>query len=184
MHKPSEPVTVENYNSEWPSWFERLSDFLLSGLRQNAVRIEHVGSTAVPGMIAKPIIDIDIVIQKSHFVETKTCLEEIGYSHLGNLGIEGREAFDLVEAELRNRFPPHHLYVCYKESDELHRHIAFREYLRAHPGVADEYSKIKLDLVKRHSGDREKYIRGKDGLVREILETALQWYQDTPQERT
>ena len=184
MHKLSEPVTVESYNPEWVLWFERLSDFLQSGLHQNAVRIDHVGSTAVPGMVAKPIIDIDVVIQKSHFEETKTCLEEVGYSHLGDLGIAGREAFDLVDPELRRQFPPHHLYVCDMESNELHRHIAFREYLRAHPDAADEYSKIKLDLVKRQSGDREKYTQGKESLVRRILEVALQWYQDTPQEGT
>lgn len=184
MHKPSEPVTVESYNPEWSSWFEKLSDFLQSGLREYAVRIEHVGSTAVPGMIAKPIIDIDVVIQKSHFEKTKTCLEEIGYSHLGDLGIAEREAFDLVDIELRRQFPPHHLYVCDTESNELHRHIAFREYLRAHPDAADEYSTIKLDLVKRHSGNREKYIQGKDSQVRKILEAALQWYQGTPQEET
>ena len=118
MHKPSEPVTVESYNPEWSSWFEKLSDFLQSGLREYAVRIEHVGSTAVPGMIAKPIIDIDVVIQKSHFEKTKTCLEEIGYSHLGDLGIAEREAFDLVDIELRRQFPPHHLYVC--DTEILH----------------------------------------------------------------
>jgi GrpB-like predicted nucleotidyltransferase (UPF0157 family) len=133
-------------------------------------------------MIAKPIIDIDVVIQKSRFEETRVRLEEIGYSHLGDLGIAGREAFDLIDPELRHQLPPHHLYVCNTESDELHRHIAFREYLRSHPRAADEYSTIKLDLVKRHSGNRERYIEDKDSLVKRILEKALQWYQDSTEE--
>ncbi|NHI89212.1 MAG: GrpB family protein [Candidatus Thorarchaeota archaeon] len=120
-------------------------------------------------MITKPIIDIDVVIQKSHFEETKTRLEEIGFSHLGDLRIAGREAFDLVDSVLGCQFPPHHLYVCDTESNSLHRHIAFREYLRGHPNAADEYSKIKLKLVKRHSRDREKYFRGKDSLVRPLM---------------
>jgi len=178
MHKPSEPVIVEEYNPEWSAWFDRLSSFFESNLGQYILRIEHVGSTAIPGMVAKPIIDTDVVIQLSEFEEVKLRLEAIGYLHVGDLGILSREVFDLTNLELKQQLPPHHLYVCDIHSVELHRHIAFRDYLREHSEVANEYSKIKIHLVKIFSGDREKYIQGKDSLVRAILEDALRWIKD------
>ncbi|KXH70489.1 MAG: hypothetical protein AM326_04395, partial [Candidatus Thorarchaeota archaeon SMTZ-45] len=164
--------------SEWLTWFERLSTFLMTKLGQNVIRIEHVGSTTIPGTDAKPIIDIDIVIRWLDFDRIKSNLEKIGYVHLGDLGITGREVFDLRDLELKRQLPNHHLYVCDQHSEELHRHIAFRDYLREHPAVANEYSNIKMHLVEMYSGNRERYIQGKDILVREILEKALQWVKD------
>jgi GrpB-like predicted nucleotidyltransferase (UPF0157 family) len=127
-------------------------------------------------MVAKPIIDI--VIRLSDFNEIKSSLETIGYEHQEDLGIPEREAFALQDLELNKQIPPHHLYICDIHSKELHRHIAFRNYLREHPEEAVEYSKIKEHFVKEHSGDRELYIQGKDSLVREILGRALQWYDE------
>lgn len=176
MHKTTEPVTVEKFSTEWLSWFEELCSFLIPKLGPNVIRIEHMGSTAIPGMVAKPIIDFDVVLRISDFDSVRTRLEAIGYFHQGDLGIPEREAFVLNNLEVKNRLPPHHLYVCDIHSKELHRHIAFREYLREHPEDAMEYSELKVRLVKEHSGDRESYISGKDYLVNEILEKALRWY--------
>lgn len=178
MHKDTEPVTVEKYNPEWNSWFEQLCSYFESKLAPFILRIEHVGSTSVPGMVAKPIIDFDIIIRMSDFEEIQSRLEVIGYVHQGDLGIPEREAFGLTDLELKERLPPHHLYVCDLNSKELHRHIVFRDYLRDHPEDAMKYSEIKGNLVKEHSGDRELYIQGKDPLVREILERALHWYNN------
>ena len=178
MHKSTEPVTVEKYNPEWNSWFETLCSFFEPKLDQFVLRIEHVGSTAIPGLIAKPIIDLDIVVRMSDFNEVKSRLEAIGYVHQGDLGIPEREAFALRDLELKNQLPPQHLYVCDLHSVEQHRHIAFREYLREHPEDVRNYSEIKVNLVKEHSGDRELYIQGKDHLVQEILERALRWYNN------
>jgi GrpB-like predicted nucleotidyltransferase (UPF0157 family) len=178
MHKDSESVIVEEFNSEWISWFETLCSFFEHKLDPYVLRIEHVGSTSIPGMVAKPIIDFDIVIRMSDFEEIQSRLEVIGYVHQGDLGIPEREAFTLHDLELKKRLPPHHLYVCDIQSKELHRHIAFRNYLHEHPEEAVEYSKIKEQLVKEHSGDREMYIQGKDSLVRGILGRALHWYDE------
>jgi GrpB-like predicted nucleotidyltransferase (UPF0157 family) len=175
MHRPSEPVTVEKYNPEWASWFEKLSTFFQSKLDPHVVRIEHVGSTSIPGMIAKPIIDFDIVILMSDFDEVRSRLEMIGYVHEGDLGIPKREAFALTNLKLKEELPPHHLYVCDINNKELHRHIAFRDYLRSHPDDVTKYSEIKVQLVKKHSGDRTLYIDGKDHLVKVLLEKALEW---------
>ena len=175
MHKATEPVTVEQYNPDWISWFETLSAFFKTRLEPFVIRIEHVGSTAIPGMIAKPIIDFDIVIRMPEFDEVRSRLEMIGYVHQGDLGIPEREAFALTDLKLKEELPPHHLYVCDIKSKELHRHIAFRDYLRSHPDDASKYSEIKIQLVKKHSGDRTLYIDGKDHLVKEILEKAIEW---------
>lgn len=175
MHPDSEPVIVENYNPEWPHWFEELRSFLEPKLGPIVFRIEHVGSTAIPGMIAKPIIDLNIVIQISDFEEIKSWLAKIGFEHRGDLGIVGREAFLLTDLRLKKGLPPHHLYVCDIDNEELKRQIAFRDYLREHKEDAAKYSEIKIHLVKKYSGNRVQYIDGKDHLVKEILERALQW---------
>ncbi len=178
MHKSTKPVTVEEYNPEWEVWFDRLCSKFREELGQKVIRIEHVGSTAIPRMVAKPIIDLDIVIQMSDFNEIRSKLESLGYVHQGDLGIPEREAFALRDLELKNQLPPHHIYVCDLHSVELYRHIAFRDYLREHPEDARRYSEIKVNLVKEYSDDRELYIEGKDPLVREILERALHWYNN------
>lgn len=175
MHKATEPVRVEEYSPDWVSWFEKLSSFFKSRLEPFVIRIEHVGSTAIPGMIAKPIIDFDIIIRMPDFDEVRSRLEMIGYVHQGDLGIPEREAFVLVNLKLEEELPPHHLYVCGINSKELHRHIAFRDYLRSHPNDATMYSEIKVQLVKKHTGDRSLYIGGKDHVVNELLEKALEW---------
>lgn len=178
MHKASELVTVEDFNPDWASWFAKLSSYFKDRLGPKVIRIEHVGSTSIPRMVAKPIIDFDIVIHISDFKEIKSKLEVIGYVHQGDLGIPGREAFVLRNIELIEQLPPHHLYICDINSTELHRHIAFRDYLCKHPEDARKYSEIKVRLVRDHSGDRELYMQGKDSLVREILGRALHWYDE------
>ncbi len=91
------------------------------------------------GLAAKPIIDIDIVID-DNFDEVKSLLEEIGYCHEGDLGIPGRDAF---KYEGKPHVMMHHLYVCKRDNEELQRHITFRNYLREHPDVRDRYGAVK-----------------------------------------
>ena len=165
---------VEEYNSAWNDWFHQLRTFFEKQLFDLILRIEHVGSTAVPGMVAKPIIDLDLVIEEFNFNQIRTKLEEFGYIHQGDLGIEEREAFKLLNDELKQSLPPHHLYVCKKESIELKRHIVFREFLRRNSKEREEYSKIKKSLFKRFKDDRESYIEGKDSTIRTILSKALE----------
>ena len=119
-------ITVVPYNSNWKSEFEKIKNELEPVV--SCLSIEHVGSTAVPGLCAKPIIDIDIVIDNDSFDRVKSQLAKIGYFHMGNLGIEGREAF---KYENKSHLMEHHLYVCGNDSDELKRHIALRDFLIA-----------------------------------------------------
>jgi GrpB-like predicted nucleotidyltransferase (UPF0157 family) len=165
---------VERYNPEWPRQFVMLHAFLGRNLAGTYHAIEHVGSTAVPGMVAKPVIDIDIVVRAGAFERVKTYLEAIGYEHEGDKGIAGREAFRLADAGLAGALPRHHLYVLEADAEELRRHLAFRDYLRAHPEDVKRLSDLKWALAERFDNDLEAYVDGKAALVREILDAALQ----------
>lgn len=131
-------------------------------------RIEHVGSTAVPGLPAKPVIDLDVVIATpADLPEVITRLRALGYRHEGDLGIAGREAFTDPDAA-----PAHHLYVCAAGSPELARHLTFRDYLRGHPAQARAYAELKRSLAERFRTDREAYSRGKATFIERALAAA------------
>ena len=128
-------------------------------------RVEHIGSTAVPGLAAKPTLDVDILLAGGDDLgEVIARLEQLGYRHEGKLGIEGREAFAPP-----TDMPYHHLYVCVPDSKEFTRHIAFRDYLRTHPEAAREYAELKKHLAAKFLHDRKRYAEGK----RTFIETAL-----------
>lgn len=169
------PVTlVERYNPEWPQWFDLLKSRFETRLEEHALAIEHVGSTSVPGMTAKPIIDIDIVIPVGRFETVKSLLGELGYYHEGDRGIPDREAFALSDPELEEKLPEHHLYVCPETSAELERHLAFRDFLRRSPEYIRRLSDLKWQLALQHDNDKQAYIDGKDALCREIRERAME----------
>jgi GrpB-like predicted nucleotidyltransferase (UPF0157 family) len=157
-------VIVDDYNPEWKNEFERISDELLAVLTGKIISIEHVGSTSVQGLAAKPIIDIDIVINKN-FEEVKQALEMVGYLYEGDLGITGREAF---RYENKPHLMKHHLYVCNKENEELHRHTTFRNYLRQHKEDKDKYSIIKKEMALKYPYDIDSYTEGKQPVIQEI----------------
>ena len=169
---------VEPYNPMWPDWFKKVKSFLEPKLRDTVIRIEHFGSTSVPGMTAKPIIDIDIVVEPNQLPKTIERLESAGYVHRGDLGISGREAFDLTDEQLKADLPPHHLYVCAQDAAELRKHLAFRDFLRKHADYARRLSDLKWALCERYDSDRQKYMDGKSELVQEITEFALRAYED------
>ena len=159
-------VVVEPYDEGWKQNFIDIKAELLDALGELALRIEHVGSTSVPGLSAKPIIDIDIVIKDySVFDEVVSALGKIGYRHEGNLGIAGREAFKYDGKEHLKR---HHLYVCPEDSPELKRHIAFRDYLLSNPKAVSEYSRIKQEGAALYPYDIEKYIAHKSPVIERI----------------
>ena len=164
---------VAEYNPQWPDWFAEIVTYLRSGLDDVSFCFEHVGSTAIPGMRAKPIIDLDIVIPAGGFPHAKARLERLGYVHQGDLGLAGREAFDLADAQTRLRLPEHHLYVCEEGGHELRKHLAYREYMRRHPECRDRLNALKVELCHAHGNDRQAYIEGKSAMVEEITRLAL-----------
>lgn len=161
-------VVVESYNPEWKLDFLKIKEELDIVLRNLVLSIEHVGSTSVEGLSAKPIIDIDVVIEdRSLLDEVITALNSIGYTHEGNQGIEGREAFKYQGKEHLRK---HHLYVCAKDAFELKRHIGFRDYLRKNPKAVETYSEIKTEGAKRFPYDMDSYIDYKSGFIEQIYE--------------
>lgn len=161
----AEPVIVVDYDGNWPAVFESLRVKIAAQLGSMAAAIEHVGSTAIRGLASKPIIDIDVLLESEcDLVTAIEKLESVGYEHQGSLGIAGREAFLAPPGSF-----PHHLYVCQRGSEEFSRHIAFRDYLRAHPESVREYATLKRDLSMLYRHDREAYCEGKGGFVLKIL---------------
>ena len=159
-------VVVLPYDEQWKQDFLRIKAELTNALGQLTIGIEHVGSTSVRGLSAKPIIDIDVVmIDYTVWEDVASALGEIGYQHEGNLGIVGREAF---RYDGKEHLKKHHLYVCPEDSPELKRHIAFRDYLRTHPDAVREYSHIKEEGAKQYSNDIERYIEHKSPFIEKI----------------
>ena len=162
------PVIIEDYSPHWPEQFQAIRAEIAAALDGLFTAIEHVGSSAVPGLAAKPIIDIDVLLRDAGDL-SQVCLKlaPLGYRHQGDLGIAGREAFQTPPETF-----PHHLYVCLPDSGEFRRHIAFRDYLRRHPLVMDEYAALKCGLAAKHGSDREEYSRAKSHFVLEVLQLA------------
>ncbi|MBQ2775699.1 MAG: GrpB family protein [Clostridia bacterium] len=159
-------VIVEPYNSKWKTEFEDIKQEIEKELKDLIIDVEHVGSTAVEGLSAKPIIDIDIIIKDySVFSEVVNRLKSIGYEHEGDLGIKDREAFCYND---KPHLQKHHLYVCPQNSDELRRHIVFRDYLRSNTKAVERYSKIKEEAARLYPDDIDKYIAHKSSCIAEL----------------
>jgi GrpB-like predicted nucleotidyltransferase (UPF0157 family) len=176
--KKTQPIVIADYDPLWPRVFEDLSRVVGAALADLALSIEHVGSTAVPGLAAKPIIDLDVVIASDkHLAAVIQALSVLGYVHQGNLGIDHREAFgrrgkDVPCDGTGRTWPEHHLYVCTKDCEELRRHVAFRDYLRANPREAAAYGALKRRLAGRFQEDRDAYVAGKTAFVERSLRSA------------
>jgi GrpB-like predicted nucleotidyltransferase (UPF0157 family) len=168
---------IKDYNQEWPAWFKKIEGFIRPSLEDKFISIEHVGSTSIEGMNAKPIIDLDIIIKREHFPFIKATLQELGYSHQGDLGIKGREAFELVDEEQKRALPEHHLYVCYEGEFELKKHLAFREHLKKNEIDRNQLIELKRELEETCK-TRQEYIEKKNGLVQEITVRALRAYME------
>lgn len=159
-------VYVETYNPEWKKDFERIKNEISSAIGDLIVGIEHIGSTSVEGLSAKPCIDIDIVIRDySVFDELVRLLDAIGYIHEGDLGIKDRQAFKYTD---KPHLRSHHLYVCPQNSEELMRHVAFRDYLRAHPNARAKYSAVKEKAAELFPNDINGYMAYKSSCIEEL----------------
>ncbi|WP_339260555.1 GrpB family protein [Paenibacillus sp. FSL R5-0713] len=168
-------IIIEEYNNEWPVMFFDLKSILEHKLGDLVLRIEHVGSTAVPGLAAKPILDIDVVIDSMALLpDVIQGLESLGYDHEGNLGVENREAFARKDANVpysivKIKKPEHHLYVCNKESKELLKHISFRDALISNSEFVVEYANLKQELAIKYRENRQSYTAGKTEFVNKVL---------------
>lgn len=166
MTERIEPIEVVEYDPAWPRRFEEERDRLLQLLDVQGVCIEHIGSTAVPGLAAKPVIDILVIIERFPLPPAVvSAVESLDYEYKGEYGIAGRQYF-------RTRPHARHLHVFAPGSAEATQHLLFRDYLRAHLEAAREYAALKRRLAEEHRLNREAYTEGKADLVRAILEQA------------
>ena len=161
-------VIVEDYDPSWPLDFGILRQRIWPSLSDVALRIEHVGSTSVPGLAAKPIIDMTIVVATRDDVpKAIERLAMLGYVHRGNLGIDDREAFD-HPAGLRR----HNLYVCPEGTIGVVNQVAVRDYLCANPEATARYGALKKQLADRFPDDIDRYVLGKTDFVLDVLRRA------------
>lgn len=162
----TQKVVVMPYDGQWKADFAKIRQEILDAAGAFITGVEHVGSTAVEGLAAKPIIDIDVVIRDwTVFDDVVRALGRIGYVHEGNLGIPEREAF---RYDGKPHLRTHHLYVCAQDSRELARHIAFRDFLRSHPEAAEKYGAVKAQAARLFPEDIEGYMACKAPVIAEL----------------
>lgn len=153
-------MLIVKYTSDWVKDFAALKRIIDKGLEGLEYHIEHVGSTSVPNLDSKPIIDIDIIYsEQTNFDKIKLRLEKIGYYHNGNQGIKDRDVFKRTWRSTNEILDDikHHLYVCPINSQALERHILSRDFLRKNDWARLEYQQIKYKLAEKADQDRKKY---------------------------
>lgn len=165
----SEPVVVVEYDPGWPAAFRAERDRIAAALGGLAVEIQHMGSTAVPGLGAKPVIDIMLGLRSLDDVDACVApMESLGYEYKGEYGIPGRHYFRLVRDGRRT----HQVHTVVCDGDFWRRHLLFRDYLRAHPDEARRYYELKLELAERYRDDREGYTEAKSEFIEAAIERA------------
>lgn len=170
-------MLIQEYQEKWVEDFKAIESVITNALIGLNISIEHVGSTAVPKLAAKPIIDVDIVYGKDVSFETiKSGLEKIRYHHNGNQGIINREVFKRKNWWSKHQILdtiPHHLYVCPVDSEELQRHIRFRNYLIANETARAEYQQLKYEIAAAANQDKKKYAALKEVKARTFINDIL-----------
>lgn len=172
---PTSKIEVVDYDDQWPDQFQALRAVYQRHVGHLVEGIEHVGSTSVPGLAAKPILDIDLIIRSwTVLPPIIDQLSQLGYEHQGNLGIKDREAFRRNDAQVPydgsgQSWPAHHLYVCLAGGEGLTNHLTLRNFLRSHPDKAQEYAALKHELAARHPYDIEAYVAGKTDFIQAII---------------
>ncbi len=167
-------IEVVEYNPHWKKQFKEEAKLIKKILGKNCVTVNHIGSTAVKGMCAKPIIDIMPVVKDTNVVDALNSeFEKLGYECLGEYGIEGRR-FYRKGGDNRT----HHIHIFQKDDKEnIDRHLAVRDYLAFNPEVAKEYGELKKKLAEEFAFDSEAYCNGKDAFVKDLEQKALKWHE-------
>ena len=163
-------IVVEDYNPEWPAWSEQVCAVVWPAVAGVALRIDHVGSTSVPGLAAKPIIDMDIVVAAEDDVgPVIDALAVIGYRWEGDLGVPGRQAF---RQRSPTDLPSHHLYLVVEDNRAHQDHWLLRDLLRDDPDARERYGRLRRRNAEAAEGDIDHYVAAKAALVAELLTRA------------
>lgn len=160
----TDPLVLVPYDPAWPAAFAALAARVEAVLRPLGPLIEHVGSTAVPGLPAKPVIDLDVILPVSAHADATALLATLGYVAQGEKGVPGRLAFAWPAGE-----PRHHLYVGAPEAPGIRQHLVFRDALRADPALRDAYAAAKQTAAAASGGDRDRYLQLKGVFIADVM---------------
>jgi GrpB-like predicted nucleotidyltransferase (UPF0157 family) len=167
----NDTVIIVPYDPAWPKQYEVEKERLQEALGSLIVQIEHVGSTAVPGVGAKPIIDIMIILSDINNISgCVLSLKNIGYEHLGEYGIPGRHFFRKFSKKAGER--THHLHIVGAGNDFIEKHLLFRDYLRSNLETAQQYYQLKKELAAKYNNDRDSYTEAKTTFIESVLSNA------------
>jgi len=167
-------ILVMDYDPVWPLQFSRLREVYQNYLGQFLISIEHVGSTAVPGLAAKPVLDIDLIVSgKDALEKIIPILESLEYDYKGEVGIPDRHVFSAKTSTTpangsSKEWPKHHLYCCIEGTTGLRNHLLLRDRLRADAELAASYGELKKRLALQTT-DMGEYVEGKTGFITDIL---------------
>jgi GrpB-like predicted nucleotidyltransferase (UPF0157 family) len=166
--------TFTEYSPQWPAEFDREAEKLRSLLGDALVAVHHIGSTSIPGMAAKPIIDLLPLARDITLVDERTAaLQEAGYEAWGEYGLPGRRYFTRDRGAHRT----HNVHVYQAGSPAVERHLAFCAYLRSHEQARREYEALKREVYARHPADITAYNGGKDAWIKRLEPLAIDWYR-------
>lgn len=165
-------VKVVPFTTNWARRYREAAEELCALLGDELLAVEHIGSTAIPNMSAKPIIDILVVVRNIEAVDAfNPAFEAAGYLPRGEYGIPGRRFFIRGSENQRTR----HVHIFQQGSPQIERHLAFRDYMITHPEEAAAYAQLKETLAQRFPQDIDGYIAGKDAFIKEIDRRAAAW---------
>lgn len=167
-------VQVVPHDPAWEAAYREEAQIIQAVLKDILVEIHHIGSTAVKGLPAKPILDIMPVVTNIEAVDRHNpAFEAIGYECMGEFGIAGRRYFRKGGDHRTHQI---HLFEQNNRQD-IERHLAVRDFLCTHPNAALEYGQLKTTLAEQFPEDIEGYCNGKDAFVKQMEQKALQWYR-------
>lgn len=164
-------VVVVPYDPAWPQAYALAAAEVRPAMGGTLIEIHHIGSTSIPGIHAKPVIDMLAVVTDLNALDARSDqMRSLGYEVMGEFGIAGRRYF---RRDDREGIRTHQIHAFVKDSPHIARHLAFRDFMRAHRSVADEYSELKQQLARAHPDDIEAYMDGKDAFIKFTEATAL-----------
>jgi GrpB-like predicted nucleotidyltransferase (UPF0157 family) len=166
-------VEVVPHDPRWRDAFEAEAKQVAAALGGNVVAVHHIGSTAIPNIYAKPVVDLLVEVRDIAEVDGRgTAMESLGYEVMGEYGIPGRRYF---RKDNQEGIRTHNIHTFAAGSAEAQRHLAFRDYMIAHPAEAQRYSELKRKLAEEHPQSFDDYMDGKDGFIKEIDRRAARW---------
>ena len=166
-------ILVVAHDPAWRLDFEEEAKLIGRALADMVVRLHHIGSTAIPSIFAKPIIDVLLEVDDIVRLDLRSSdMEELGYEAMGEFGIPGRRYFRKDNA---SGVRTHQVHAFEAKSPEIERHLAFRDYMIAHPAEAQAYGELKQTLAQDHPNDIEAYMDGKDQYIKEHEAKAIAW---------